>query len=76
MDNQVNDFLHLVEDMRRAQRDYFKSRHPHVLQRSIMLEKLVDDSLTVLLAEHSKPQQLQLTLFDDEFLMLENLVDD
>lgn len=40
-----NDFRNLVAQMREAQKEYFRTRSRQVLQRSIMLEKLVDAEL-------------------------------
>lgn len=40
-----NEFRNLVAQMREAQKEYFRTRSKQVLQRSIMLEKLVDAEL-------------------------------
>ncbi len=40
-----NEFRNLVAQMREAQKDYFRSRSRQVLQRSLMLERLVDEEL-------------------------------
>lgn len=41
----INEFVALVEKMRNAQREYFKTRDRRILQRSIMLENLVDQEI-------------------------------
>lgn len=40
-----NEFRNLVAQMREAQKEYFRTRSKQVLQRSIMLERLVDAEL-------------------------------
>lgn len=40
-----NDFRNLIAQMREAQKEYLHTRSRQVLQRSIMLEKLVDAEL-------------------------------
>ena len=39
---QHNEFIHLVQLMRNAQRTYFATKNPSALQESIRLEKIVD----------------------------------
>ncbi len=41
----INRFLNLVTDMRRAQRDYFRTRDNSVLLLAKNLERQVDDAL-------------------------------
>lgn len=41
-EKQVQEFIQMVKQMREAQTDYFKTRSRNSLQRSIMLEKIVD----------------------------------
>lgn len=41
-EKQVQEFIQMVKQMREAQTDYFKTRNRNSLQRSIMLEKIVD----------------------------------
>lgn len=41
----IYEFVALVEKMRNAQREYFKTRDRRILQRSIMLENLVDNEI-------------------------------
>lgn len=37
-----NEFVHLVQLMRNAQRNYFATKNPSALQESIRMEKIVD----------------------------------
>ena len=39
------EFTELVRDMRQAQRQYFKTRNPEILEKSKQLEKAVDSEI-------------------------------
>lgn len=41
----ARDFFNLVEEMRKNQKDYFKTRSPESLRKSKELEKQVDDEI-------------------------------
>ena len=41
----AKEFFYLVEDMRKAQKDYFKTRDKEVLVKSKELEKRVDEEI-------------------------------
>jgi hypothetical protein len=53
----MDDFLKLIQDMRQAQRDYFRSRTSENLQKSKELERRVDAEVKSLLDK-------QATLFE------------
>lgn len=55
-------FIDLVEKMRSAQKEYFKSRNRNALQRSIMLEGVIDKEIK-LYKEQRANKELQLNLF-------------
>lgn len=58
-------FIDLVEKMRSAQKEYFKSRNRNALQRSIMLEGVIDKEIK-LYKEQRANKELQLNLFPND----------
>ena len=54
----MDEFVKLVYEMRKAQKEYFRTRSKEVLQQSKQLERRVD----TLLAEYDNPQK---DLFDN-----------
>lgn len=59
---ETKEFVALVEQMRMAQKEYFKTRNRNVMQRSIMLEGLVDKEIKAFQEEEAK-KDIQLDLF-------------
>ena len=56
----AKEFYHTVREMRKAQRDYFRTRAQHFLVRSKELEKVVDDEIerTEVLKKREERKQL------------------
>ena len=54
--------LDLVRQMRTAQKEYFRIRDKRIMQRSIILEKLVDEELENI-QTNNKKKDTQLSLF-------------
>lgn len=58
----INNFISAVENMRNAQKEYFRTRNKEVMKHSIILEKTVDK----MIAEHKnelKKNPIQQELF-------------
>lgn len=53
-------FVDLVENMRQAQKNYFKTRDKKQLTRSIILEDLVDKEIEAFKRQKPAPQELDL----------------
>lgn len=60
------EFFDKVAQMRRMQKDYFKTRSSMALQRSRQLEKEIDDEIKRVegILGHSEPQHRQGNIFD------------
>lgn len=58
----INNFISIVENMRNAQKEYFRTRNKEVMKQSMMLEKTVDK----MIEEHKnelKKKPIQQELF-------------
>ena len=53
----MTEFMQLVREMRKAQKDYFKTRDRNVLAKSKQLEKRVDDEIKKEEGLANTPQQ-------------------
>lgn len=63
----ANEILELVAEMRKAQREYFRTRDHEVLRKSKALEKRVDNEIAQYQQEQSgTPTPATLSLFPDE----------
>lgn len=52
----AREFFYTVARMRRAQRDYFKTRHPQDLRRARALEQTVDAVVNDVMARDKAPE--------------------
>ena len=59
MEKRLWEFLELVQDMRKKQQDYFRTRDANILQESKDLEKRVDS-----MAKELQEDRLGMNLFD------------
>lgn len=59
MDEQTKEIIDAVREMRRCQRDYFKTRSREAMQGSMKWEKRVDELLVAL--DGDAPRQMALT---------------
>mgnify|MGYP003426247189 CR=1 FL=1 len=62
----MTEFMQLVREMRKAQKEYFKKRDRNVLAKSKQLEKRVDDEIKKeeALANNSQEQLDKIALFN------------
>ena len=51
----TSEFVGLVEKMRSLQRDYFRTKNPFIMHKSMMLEMEVDDAVRL----YKKPKDTQ-----------------
>lgn len=63
---EMTKFVNLVENMRQAQKNYFKTRDRKQMTRAIILEELVDKEIEELKSQ--KPAQQELELFSSDGL--------
>ena len=64
-ENEIKQFAELVVEMRRTQKEFFKSRNYTVMQNSKILEKEVDTKAAELLKKLSGPEENQPDLFGE-----------
>lgn len=64
-ENEIKQFVELVVEMRRTQKEFFKSRNYTVMQNAKILEKEVDSKASELLKKLSAPEENQPDLFGD-----------
>lgn len=64
-ENEIKQFVELVVEMRRTQKEFFKSRNYTVMQNAKILEKEVDSKASELLKKLSTPEENQSDLFGD-----------
>jgi hypothetical protein len=65
-ENEIKQFVELVVEMRRTQKEFFKSRNYTAMQKSKILEKEVDASANEILKKLSDTEELQPDLFGEE----------
>lgn len=64
-ENEIKQFAELVIEMRRTQKEYFKSRNYTVLQKSKILEKEVDKRAAEILKRSNQDVENQPDLFGE-----------
>lgn len=64
-ENEIKQFAELVVEMRRTQKEYFKSRNYTVLQKSKILEKEVDKRAAEILKRSNQDVENQPDLFGE-----------
>lgn len=64
-EKEIKQFVELVVEMRRTQKEFFKSRNYTVMQNAKILEKEVDSKASKLLKKLSAPEENQPDLFGD-----------
>ena len=63
---EIKKFVETVIEMRKAQKEFFKSRNYTAMQKSKILEKEVDTSACEILKKLSDTEELQIDLFGAE----------
>lgn len=64
-ENEIRQFAELVVEMRRTQKEFFRSRNYTVLQKSKILEKEVDEKATEILNGFNQDVENQPDLFGE-----------
>lgn len=64
-ENEIKQFAELVVEMRRTQKEYFKSRNYTVMQKSKILEKEVDERAAEILNGFNQDVENQPDLFGE-----------
>lgn len=64
-ENEIKQFAELVVEMRRTQKEFFKSRNYTVMQKSKILEKEVDERAAEILNGFNKDVENQPDLFGE-----------
>ncbi|MBR3197117.1 MAG: hypothetical protein IKF66_01300 [Methanobrevibacter sp.] len=64
-ESEIIQFIELVQEMRKTQKDFFKTRNYSVMQNSKILEKEVDTKAAELLKKLSNPEENQPDLFGE-----------
>lgn len=64
-ESEIIHFIELVQEMRKTQKDFFKTRNYSVMQNSKIFEKEVDTKATELLKKLSDPEENQPDLFGE-----------
>lgn len=64
-ENEIKQFAELVVEMRRTQKDFFKSRNYTVMQKSKILEKEVDEKAAEILNGFNQDGEKQPDLFGE-----------
>ena len=64
-ENEIKQFVELVVEMRRTQKEYFKFRNYTVMQKSKILEKEVDERAAEILNGFNKDVENQPDLFGE-----------
>ena len=64
-ENEIKQFVELVVEMRRTQKEFFKSRNYTVMQKSKILEKEVDEKAAEILNGFNKDVENQPDLFGE-----------
>ena len=55
-ENEIKQFIELVVEMRRTQKEFFKSRNYTAMQKSKILEKEVDEKASEILKSFAAPE--------------------
>ena len=63
---EIKKFVEIVIEMRKAQKEFFKSRNFTAMQKSKILEKEVDMAASEILKKLSDTEELQPDLFGEE----------
>ena len=64
-ENEIKQFVELVVEMRRTQKEFFKNRNYTVMQKSKILEKEVDERAAVILNGFNQDVENQPDLFGE-----------
>lgn len=64
-ENEIKQFVELVVEMRRTQKEFFKSRNYTVMQKAKILEKEVDEKAAEILNSFNKDVENQPDLFGE-----------
>lgn len=64
-ENEIKQFAELVVEMRRTQKEFFKSRNYTVMQKSKILEKEVDEKAAEILKGFNQDEENQPDLFGE-----------
>ena len=64
-ENEIKQFAELVVEMRRTQKEFFKSRNYTVMQKSKILEKEVDEKAAEILKDFRQDVEKQPDLFGE-----------